>query len=176
VAIKGCSIDIAHKSEHGLVALNVADEDEAARVFEQQWARLGEVGARRDGVIVAAMHHGRHEFMVGARFDPLFGPIVVVGDGGQYVEALNDCSILLPPFDASEVKEALHRLHIAPLLEGVRGEPPLDLDALATVAVGVGQLIQGAEGRIASLDANPVIVGSAAEGAIIVDALIERGQ
>jgi hypothetical protein len=83
--------------------------------------------------------------------------------------------VLLPPFSAADVEEALRTLHIAPLLAGVRGEPPLDVRALAAVAVGVGRLIQGAGSRIASLDLNPVIVGAAGEGATIVDALIERG-
>lgn len=174
VAIKACSIDVPHKSEHGLVALNVTDEDEAARIFEQQWSKLESLGARRDGILVAAMRKGRHEFMVGARVDPVFGPVVIVGDGGKYVEALKDFAVLVPPFDAADVRQALSGLHIAPLLDGVRGEPPLDIDALAQTVIGIGHLIRAANGTVASLDLNPVIVGSAGEGAVIVDGLIER--
>ena len=124
---------------------------------------------------MAAMRAARRELMVGVRIDPVFGPVVLVGDGGKYVEALKDVAVLIPPFSAAEVDEALHTLHIAPLLAGVRGEPPLDVKALAAVAVGVGRLIQGARGKIASLDLNPVMVGAEGEGATIVDALIERG-
>jgi acyl-CoA synthetase (NDP forming) len=175
VAVKACSIDVPHKSEHGLVALNVAAADEAARAFEAQRDKLAALGAARDGVIVAAMRKLRREFMVGARVDPVFGPVVIVGDGGKYVEALEDFAVLVPPFDAAEVREALAGLRIAPLIGGVRGDPPLDVEALAAVAIGVGRMIRAAGGRIASVDLNPVMVGAVGEGALVVDALIERG-
>jgi acetate---CoA ligase (ADP-forming) len=174
VAIKACSRDVPHKSEHGLVALHITEEAEAARIFDEQWNKLQGLGARPDGVLVAAMRQGRREFMVGARLDPVFGPVVVLGDGGRYVEALKDFALLVPPFDAGEVKAALGRLRIAPLLAGVRGEPALDVEALAAVAIRVGRLIGSARGRIASLDLNPVMVGASGEGAVIVDALVER--
>ncbi|MCW5623445.1 MAG: acetate--CoA ligase family protein [Burkholderiales bacterium] len=176
VAVKACSADVPHKSEHGLVALNVASAAAAMDCFDSQWARLAAMKASRDGVIVAAMSRGRREFVVGARLDPVFGPVVMVGDGGKYVEALKDFVLLLPPFDADAVKRALRRLHIAPLLDGVRGEPPLEVDALADVAVAVGRLIRAARGAIASIDLNPVLVGAVGEGATIVDALVERGR
>jgi acyl-CoA synthetase (NDP forming) len=175
VVVKACSVDVPHKSEHGLVSLNVRSADEAAALFEAQWAKLQQMGAARDGVIVAAMRKGRHEFMVGGRHDPLFGPVVVVGDGGKYVEALQDIALLVPPFDTAEVIAALKKLRIAPLLAGVRGEPALDAEALAAVAVAVGRLITAAAGRIASVDLNPVMLGAVGEGALVVDALLERG-
>ena len=175
VAVKACSIDVPHKSEHGLVALGVASADAAARVFESQWAKLAELGAARDGVIVAAMRKGRRELMVGARVDPVFGPVVIVGDGGKYVEALKDFAVLVPPFDAADVERALRGLRIAPLVDGVRGEPALDVDALAAVAIGVGRMVRAAQGKIASVDLNPVMVGAVGEGALVVDALVERG-
>lgn len=172
--VKACSADVPHKSEHGLVALRVGSAEEAAALFDAQWAKLAELGAAREGVLVAAMHKGRHEFMVGARLDPVFGPVVVVGDGGTNVEAMQDVAVLLPPFDAAEVKAALDTLRIAPLLGGVRGEPPLDVQALSEVVVAVGRLIAAAGGRIASIDVNPVMVGAVGEGAMVVDALVER--
>ncbi|HSD55217.1 MAG TPA: acetate--CoA ligase family protein [Burkholderiales bacterium] len=173
VAVKACSIDVPHKSEHGLVTLNVTSADEAARAFNAQWDKLATLDAARDGVIVAAMRKLRREFMVGARVDPAFGPVVVVGDGGKYVEALKDFAVLAPPFDAADVREALAGLRIAPLIDGVRGEPPLDVAALAAVAIRVGRLICAGGGKIASLDLNPVMVGAVGEGALVVDALIE---
>lgn len=173
--VKACSGDVPHKSEHGLVALNVGTAAEAAALFDRQWAKLAELGAAQEGVIVAAMRRGQHEFMVGARIDPVFGPVVVVGDGGKYVEALQDVAVLVPPFAAADVTAALRTLRIAPLLEGVRGDPPLDIDALATVVVAVGQLIVGAGGAIASIDVNPVLVAARGHGAVVLDALVERG-
>lgn len=176
VVVKACSVDVPHKSEHGLVALGITDAAGAEAAFAQQWGKLAAMGARRDGVVVAAMRRGLHEFMVGARVDPVFGPVVLVGDGGRNVEALGDVVVLVPPFDVAEVLAALDRLRIAPLYAGVRGEPAWDMAALAEIAVAVGQLIRDADGRIASLDINPVIVGAVGEGAVIVDALVERAN
>lgn len=172
--VKACSGDVPHKSEHGLVALNVGSAADATALFEQQWAKLAELGAAQEGVIVAAMRRGQHEFMVGARIDPVFGPVVVVGDGGKYVEALQDVAVLVPPFSAADVTASLRTLRIAPLLEGVRGDPPLDIDALAEVVVAVGQLIVAAGGAIASIDVNPVLVAARGEGVVVLDALVER--
>lgn len=171
--VKACSAEVPHKSEHGLVALNVQTREQAAELFERFWSKMDAMGVQRDGVIVAATRKGQHEFMVGARIDPVFGPVVVVGDGGKYVEALKDCAVLLPPFSQDEVVRALRTLRIAPLLEGVRGDPPLDVQALANIAVAVGTVISGARGTIASLDLNPVMVGAAGGGAVVVDALVE---
>ena len=173
--VKACSGDVPHKSEHGLVALNVGSAEEAAALFDRQWAKLGALGAAQEGVIVAAMRRGQHEFMVGARVDPVFGPVVVVGDGGKYVEALQDIAVLVPPFAAAEVTDALRTLRIAPLLDGVRGDPPLDIEALAQVVVAVGRLIVDAGGTIASIDVNPVLVAPRGQGAVVLDALVERG-
>lgn len=171
--VKACSAEVPHKSEHGLVALNVQTREQAAELFERFWSKMDAMGVQRDGVIVAATRKGQHEFMVGARIDPVFGPVVVVGDGGKYVEALKDCAVLLPPFSQDEVVRALRTLRIAPLLDGVRGDPPLDVQALASIAVAVGTVISGARGTIASLDLNPVMVGAAGGGAVVVDALVE---
>lgn len=171
--VKACSADVPHKSEHGLVALNVQTREQAAELFERFWAKMDAMGVQRDGVIVAATRKARREFMVGARMDPVFGPVVVVGDGGKYVEALKDCAVLLPPFSEPDVQAALRTLRIAPLLGGVRGEPPLDVQALSRIAVAAGRVIAGARGAIASLDLNPVMVGAAGEGAVVVDALVE---
>jgi acyl-CoA synthetase (NDP forming) len=176
VAVKACSTDVPHKSEPGLVELNVFNENLMEGIFESQKQKLQNLGARFEGILVARMRNARREMMVGARVDPVFGPVVIVGDGGKYVEALQDLAVLMPPFDAAEVREALRGLRIAPILAGVRGEPPLDVDALAAVAAGVGRLIRAARGGIASIDLNPVMVGAAGEGAVIVDALVERGD
>ncbi len=175
VVVKACSAQVPHKSEHGLVALRVGQAEEVRELFNQFASRMAAMGVQGDGVIVAAMSRGRHELMVGARVDPVFGPVVVVGDGGKYVEALKDVAVLLPPFSVDEVVEALRTLRIAPLLEGVRGDPPLDVRAVGDIAVAVGKLIAGAGGRIASIDLNPVLVNAQGEGALVVDALVECG-
>jgi acyl-CoA synthetase (NDP forming) len=174
VAVKACSADVPHKSEFGLVALNLVSEDTVGQAFTVQFAKLEEIGAQPDGVLVAAMAQGRREFALGARIDPTFGPVVMVGDGGKYVEALPDIALILPPFSLDDAREAIKRLRIAPILGGVRGEAALDVDALAQAMLRLGAIIASAKGHIASIDLNPVMVGSAGQGLVVLDALIER--
>jgi acyl-CoA synthetase (NDP forming) len=174
VAIKGCAAQIPHKTEYGLVSLNIQDADDAVRLFEAQMQKMRGMKVDDPAVMVAAMGRGRHEFMIGARFDSVFGPVVMVGAGGKYVEALKDYVVILPPYSAAQVQTALKGLRIAPILEGIRGEPPVDVEALSEVAVSVGKLMLAAGAGIASLDLNPVMVGARGEGALVVDALIER--
>jgi acyl-CoA synthetase (NDP forming) len=172
VAVKGCSADIAHKSELGLVRLGVASGEDAGQAYDAMEAVIRREGARFDGVIVAAMAGGRREIMIGAHRDPVFGPAVAVGDGGKYVEIFRDTALLLPPFTADEVATALRSLRIAPLLAGARGEPPMDVAALCDAVVRVGDLMRDPAAKIASIDLNPVLLGSADEGCVVVDAAV----
>ena len=144
VAIKGCSHETPHKSELGLVRLGVNDGKAIAEAWYEISAIMRDKGISFEGVIVAAMTKGRREMMIGAHRDPDFGAVVVVGDGGKYVEALGDVRVLLPPFSVADVERALRSLHIAPLLDGARGDPPLDLAAFCDAAVKVGDLMRSA--------------------------------
>ena len=173
VAVKGCSADLAHKSEHDLVRLNLADASAVRGAFADCQRILGSGGFRFDGVLVAAMARGRRELLIGAHRDPGFGPVVVLGDGGKYVEAMPDTAVLLPPFDADDVCAALGRLRIAPLLRGVRGEPPMDTAALAAAVIAVGRLMLD-DPAISSLDINPMLLSGAGEGCIALDAVVIR--
>jgi acetate---CoA ligase (ADP-forming) len=174
VAVKACSADLPHKSEYGLVALNVTDETKAQALFAQYQQKIAAMKFTFDGVIVARMVKGAHEFVLGARADPNFGPIVMLGDGGRYVEALKDFVLLMPPFSTGHAQAALQRLRIAPLYAGVRGDPPFDIPALAVLAARLGDAILASSEDIASIDLNPVIVAGIGKGAWIADALIER--
>jgi acyl-CoA synthetase (NDP forming) len=120
------------------------------------------------------MAGGRREIMIGAHRDPVFGPVVAVGDGGKYVEVFRDTTLLLPPFSIDDVKEALGRLRIAPLLTGVRGEPPMDVDALADAVAKIGDLMGDPDAKVMSLDLNPVLLDSAGKGCVVVDAVVFR--
>jgi len=168
VVLKGCSRDVAHKSEAGLVVLEAQDP---VAEFHRLRRRLGELGAWFDGVIVARKAPRARELALGARLDPQFGPVVLIGDGGIYLEALKDYALLLPPFGEKEVMRKLERLRIAPLLHGVRGEPACDLPAFARMAVQLGEAMLRWEGRVASIDINPVAVFQT--GAVALDALVE---
>ena len=172
VAVKGCSADVAHKSELGLVRLGLNDAGSVRTAFAQMKQALADHNARFDGAIVAKMARGRREMMIGARIDPVFGVVVLVGDGGKYVEAMPDVHLLIAPFTAAEVREALGRLRIAPLLGGVRGEPALDVEAFCAAALAVSRLMMNPQSGVVNLDLNPVLVGAEGEGCVALDAVV----
>jgi acyl-CoA synthetase (NDP forming) len=176
VAVKGCSESVPHKSEWGLVKLDVRTPDAVRQAWDDFDKTLRIAGARFDGVLVARMVKGQRELIIGAHRDPVFGPVVVIGDGGKYVEALPDAQLLLPPFTGDDVLRALSRLRIAPLLEGVRGEPPLDVDAFCRAAITVGLMLASPSAGLVSLDLNPVIVGARGAGCQVVDALVVQAR
>jgi acyl-CoA synthetase (NDP forming) len=137
---------------------------------------MAAAGVRNDGVIVAPMATACREVALGARIDPVFGPVVMVSDGGRYLEVLPDVALLLPPFDVNGARAAWRSLRIAPLFDGVRGEPRHDLDALCEATVQLGRIIAGSNGEIVSIDANPIMVRAAGQGVVVVDALVERAS
>ena len=130
-------------------------------------------GARFGGVILAALVQVRRVLMSSAHRDPVFGPVVVVGDGGNFMDVIRDTALLLPPFGSDEVNEALHSLRIAPLFAGVRGEPAMDTEALARALVAIGQLMI-AQADVMSVDLNPVLINDAGAGVMVVDAVVFR--
>ncbi len=174
VAVKACSPDLPHKSEYGLVFLRCDTETKLREAYRACVAGMRSAGAKAEGVLVARMVGGRRELALGAKVDPVFGPVVMISDGGKYIEALPDNVLLLPPFDEAEVAAAMQRLRIAPLLRGVRGEAPLDVAAVSRMAVRLGALMSGLQESVQSIDLNPVIMGTAGEGAVVVDALLQR--
>jgi acyl-CoA synthetase (NDP forming) len=171
VVMKACSRDVPHKTEHGLVCI---DPPDPVAEFRRQREKIAALGASFEGVIVARRAAKGRELALGARLDPQFGPVVMVGDGGVNLEALKDFRLLLPPFPADEVLAKVNQLRIAPLLAGWRGEPPADLPAFARMAVLLGEAMLGWAGSVAAVDINPVFVFETGKGALAVDALIER--
>ncbi len=173
VALKACSARLPHKSEHGLVALGINDEAALREALARQAQTLARLGVDDASWIVARMQRGLHELALGVRNDPVFGPVVMVGAGGKYVEALGDVALLMPPFAAEEALAALRGLRIGRLLAGVRGEPAADMQAVAEQAARLGRYALAAAGHVASIDVNPVLVGAQGEGAVALDALVE---
>ena len=174
MVLKACSARIPHKSEHGLVFLSVDSEAEVERAWNNCAERVVAMGLPFEGAIVAARVRGRREFALGVRQDAAFGTAVMVSDGGKYVEALRDFVVLLYPFSEADVLAKLRSLRIAPVLAGVRGEAPLDIQAVARTAVALGELGAANAHAIASIDLNPLIVQDAGQGGWAVDAVIER--
>ncbi|WP_066735498.1 acetate--CoA ligase family protein [Cupriavidus sp. D384] len=171
VAIKASSPAVPHKSEHGLVALNCNSREAIVEAFTRQTQTLDTMHAPCEGVIVARMSRGQRECMVGAHWDPVFGAVLLVGDGGKYVEVVRDTAVLLAPASPAAIERAVRSLRMAPLLDGVRGDAPLNVAALCDVAAKVGNLVHRAHGQIRSVDLNPVMLG--ADGAVVVDGLME---
>ncbi len=170
VVVKACSSSVPHKTEQGLVKLGLQDEDAVAATFLEFKSRI----PAGDGVLVARQVAGRRELALGARFDAQFGPVVMIGDGGIYLEALKDFRLLLPPFDEADALRALSELRVAPLFEALRGKAALDQPAVARMAVALGDAMLGWQGKVASVDLNPVMLFETGAGALAVDALVER--
>jgi acyl-CoA synthetase (NDP forming) len=127
---------------------------------------------RVDGVLVCETVEGGVETVVGVSRDPLFGPVVMVGLGGVFVEVLRDVSFRVPPFDRDEAGRMVRELEGFRLLEGTRGQKPADIGALVDVIMNVQRLAMDLAGHVRELDINPLIVRP--RGAVALDALVVR--
>ncbi len=172
VALKLQAAALPHKSDVGAVLLGINDDTQLAHA----WATLQQVGSRYpdlaiDGVLVEAMAPRGLEMIVGARRDPDWGPVTLIGLGGVWAEALHDVRVLPVDLDLDEISEEIGKLRGAPLLRGMRGEAARDVAALATIVQRIGSLL-AAQPEIQEIDLNPVTVYDAGEGVLALDALI----
>lgn len=173
VVLKLSSPDILHKSDVGGVLLNIATAEAARAGFETIMGRgrAAHPRARLPGVLVQKMLTGGQEVIVGVQRDPAFGPLVMFGLGGIYVEALADVSFRLAPLTRQDAEEMIAEVRGSRLLDGLRGQPPADRAALVDVLLRIGQLVVD-HPQISELDINPLLVMPAGQGAIAVDARI----
>lgn len=173
VAIKILSPDITHKTDVGGVELNVADEHEVRVKFEKliASARQHDPDARIDGVTVQRMVSVPRgcEMIVGAKRDPVFGSVLMVGAGGTQAELFRDRVLELPPLSERLARRMLHSLQTWPLLAGYRGRPPMNVDRLIEVLMRFSYLIADYP-EIKELDVNPLLVTP--EDVIALDARI----
>lgn len=178
LAVKIESPDVPHKTEAGAVRLNITDLaslKQAARGVIAG-ARTHRPNARIDGVLVQEMAAGL-EVIVGAVNDAYFGPTVAFGLGGIFTELMKDVTHRFAPFDEAAAREMVCEIKGAPLLQGYRGQPPLDIEALAATLARISQLIADHADRISEIDINPLFVRSAGHGVVAADALIVlKGQ
>ena len=177
VALKIASPDIAHKSDMGGVALDLGNAEAVAQAFTAliDAARSARPGAHVDGILVSPMVTGGVEMILGVQQDPTFGPVVMCGLGGVFVEILADVSFRPAPFDAAEAHRMLRELRGYPLLAGARGRPPGDIDALAAALAALSRFAAAHAERLESAELNPVVVRPAGQGVVAVDALIVPG-
>jgi acyl-CoA synthetase (NDP forming) len=173
VVMKAQAASLLHKSEAGGVLLSLGDAEAVRGAWETLHHNVAKTrpGLQLDGVLVEAMGRMGLELVVGATRDPDWGPVIMVGLGGVWVEALKDIRLLSPWMTHSDIVEELEQLKAAKLLHGFRGAPPVDIDAVANVVQAVGRLMLS-EPDILEIDVNPLVALPAGEGVMALDALI----
>ena len=173
VVMKIVSPDILHKSDLGGVRVGIRGRQEAMDAFELMMLRIRRYAPNADlrGVSVQEMVQTGREVILGSTRDPQFGPLVMFGLGGIYVEVLKDVSFRVAPFGRRHARMMIDEIRSAPLLRGARGERPCDLDAIVTSLLTLSQLVTDFP-EIVEMDVNPLKVGEPGQGAVAVDARI----
>ena len=165
MVLKGCAADIAHKTEKGLIHVDIREEGEARAAFDGIMAGLEGQG----GVLVQEMVQGKRELVVGMIRDPQFGPSVMFGLGGIFTEILRDVSFRVAPLERRDAMEMMDEIKGHKILDAVRGMEAADRELLADILVNVGRI--GLEhDAVKEIDINPLILAGAKPTA--VDALI----
>jgi succinyl-CoA synthetase beta subunit len=164
VVLKTAQDGVFHKSDHGGVILGIEDEQQLRSMYAMLSQRLG------NEVLVTNMAPAGVEMFLGVKHDPQFGPVVLIGFGGVLAETIEDVQFALPPFDAAHVRRCIDRLTLRPVLDGVRGQPAVDVEAFCSLAARFSEAAAALGDVLAEVDVNPVIVHTA--GAVAVDALV----
>jgi acetyltransferase len=165
------SHEILHKTEVGGVATDLRTLEELERAYDAILERARDAGAAVEGVLVQEMRKGAQEMIVGVTIDPSFGPLLMAGMGGTHVEVLRDVTFRIHPITDRDADEMVDGLRGAPLLRGVRGQPPVAEAAYKDALLRISQLV-GDFHCIAELDVNPFMVGATDDESMAVDARI----
>ena len=165
VVLKGSSPDLTHKTEMGMVRVNLKNKDEVAATYDELTGK----GIALDGVLIQEMVKGNREFVIGLTRDPQFGPCVMFGLGGIFTEAMKDVSFRVAPLTEDDAREMIGEIRAAKLLDAFRGEKAVDREILVSALVGIGNLGMKHE-EIAEIDINPLIVKDGKP--VAVDALV----
>ncbi len=174
VVLKVVSPEISHKSDVGGVKLNLRSEDEVGAAFDEiaAAARKAEPKAKVEGVSVQKMASPGVEVIMGMTMDAQFGPVLMFGLGGVFVEVLKDVAFRIVPLEPRDARQMIREIQGFPVLEGVRGQPPADLAALESMLLRLSAFVEE-HPEIAELDLNPVFAYK--DGALAVDARIVLG-
>ncbi|MEW1924562.1 acetate--CoA ligase family protein [Streptomyces sp. NPDC088360] len=171
VVMKASGARLAHKSDLGLVKVGLTSASQVRDAYRELTDIARYEGIALDGVLVCQMVERGVEMVVGVTQDELFGPTVTVGLGGVLVEVLRDVAVRVPPFGEDQALAMLSELRGRPLLDGVRGAPPADIDALVEVVLRVQRMALELGDELAELDINPLMVLPRGQGAVALDAL-----
>ena len=171
VVLKVVSPDVAHKSDFGGVRLGLESKEEVGRAFDEILGsvKAAQPDARIEGVAVQKMAPAGTEVIIGMSKDPQFGPVMMFGLGGVFVEVLKDVAFRIVPLEPRDAREMVREIKGFAVLEGVRGQKPADLGALENLILRVSEFIE-AHPEVEELDLNPVLAYP--DGAIAVDARI----
>jgi len=175
VVMKACGSGVLHKTDAGLVRVGVPPDEVAVSFRALDEAGRTHAGdAGYDGVLVQELASDGEEVIVGFSDDPLFGPVVLFGLGGVFVEVLKDVALRVAPLTRADVEEMIREVKGFPLLDGARGRPKADVDALADLLMNVSRMAVELRDRVTEFDLNPVRVRPAGKGLIALDALVVR--
>lgn len=165
LVLKGCSAEIAHKTEKDLIRVDIRNDHEALAAFKDISARM----KAKNPVLVQEMVRGKRELMAGLTRDEQFGPCVMFGLGGIFTEILKDISFRVAPLEKSDALEMMQEIRGHKILSAVRGMEAVKLDALADILVKIGRI--GLEQKqIKEIDINPIIISESRP--LVVDALV----
>jgi len=164
VALKSAQEGLLHKSDQGGVLLGIKNAEALKKAYQELAQRLG------PRVLISPMVSTGVEMVLGVVRDEQFGPLVMLGFGGIYVETLKDVAFALPPFSAETARKLVDGLKLRPLLDGARGQPAVDMDAYCQAAAQLSQLAARLANEINEIDINPLILGQ--NGCVAVDALV----
>lgn len=169
VVMKVVSPDVIHKSDSGGVKLNISDEESASRAYDDILKAVAEAvpEAAIEGVLIAPMISGGIEVIMGMLRDPQFGPAVMFGLGGIFVEILKDVVFEIAPVERPEAERMIKSIKGYPLLAGARGSQPAHLESLIDIVVGISRLAQELP-EIKEIDLNPVL--ATPERSFVLDA------
>ncbi len=166
LVMKGCAAEIAHKTEKGLIRVDVRNEEEALTAYKEITAAMDGI---EKAVLVQQMIKGQRELVVGLTRDPQFGPCVMFGLGGIFTEILEDTSFRVAPIEKRDALEMIQEIKAHKILEAIRGMEPVDKDMLADILIAIGRL--GIENEaVKEIDINPLIISRGQP--VAVDALV----
>jgi acyl-CoA synthetase (NDP forming) len=172
--LKIVSPHIAHKSDVGGVKVGITGEQAVREAYAGilDAVRTRRPDARIDGVLVAPVLRGGVECIAGVHLDPVFGPVVMFGLGGVFVEVLKDVSFRLAPFGREQALAMIQEIRGYTLLQGTRGEPPCDIDAIADALVALSRFAHRHRDAVASMEINPLLARPRGLGVIALDAVV----
>jgi acyl-CoA synthetase (NDP forming) len=178
VTLKVLSPQIVHKTEAKVLRLDVKTEPELIKAYDEVTKNAKEYDPKAEihGVLVQKMLYNGVEVIIGISKDPQFGPVILFGLGGIFVEVLKDVSLRVPPLTRFDAEEMIRETKGYRLLEGFRGKPKFDLEAIVNILLRVSNMSIDLRESILGMDLNPVIVHEEGKGASVVDVRIIKSK